>query len=478
MILWIILALLVILIAAVLIRTANFKPGCKSEVKPEPVEFDRQKAVDNLQQLVRCRTVSNRDPGLEDDAEFEKLIGLLPELYPAFWNKCPLTRFPDRGLLFKWEGQSHERCSVMMAHYDVVPADEELWIKPPFEAIIEDGILWGRGTLDTKNSFNGALTAADHLIAKGFVPEYDVYFAFSGGEEVNGRGAENIVDWFEAQGISPELVLDEGGAVVKGVFPGVDKPCAVIGVAEKGMMNVDLKVNSDGGHASSPLPGSPLVRLSKACLKLESNPFPFRMTKPVAAMFDTLGRESTFLYRMIFANMWLFSGLLGLYFKKTGGILNALVRTTVAFTQAEGSSANNVIPPEAHMGMNLRVIPGETIEDACEYIRKTINDENISISVTPDSMNPSRVSVTDCEGWNKLAESVAEAWDGCLVSPYLMIQCSDSHSYGRISDKVYRFSAADMTDPERETIHGNDEHIRLETIEHAVEFYIRLLSKC
>lgn len=198
MILWIILALLVILIAVVLIRTANFKPGCKSEVKPEPVEFDRQKAVDNLQQLVRCRTVSNRDPGLEDDAEFEKLIGLLPELYPAFWNKCPLTRFPDRGLLFKWEGQSHERCSVMMAHYDVVPADEDLWTKPPFDAIIEDGILWGRGTLDTKNSFNGALTAADHLIAKGFVPEYDIYFAFSGGEEVNGRGAENIVDWFEA----------------------------------------------------------------------------------------------------------------------------------------------------------------------------------------------------------------------------------------------------------------------------------------
>jgi len=190
---YILLAALVLLIAVIAVRTACFTPKPQPQLDSETYNFDKDAAVDALTQLVRCKTVSNIDPALEDDAEFEKLISLLPGLYPKVFETCSFQQLPDRALLFKWPGKNPGDPSVMMAHYDVVPVNEDKWDKPPFAGIIEDGILWGRGTLDTKVTFNGVLSAANYLINQGFRPEHDMYFAFSGGEEVNGMGAENIV---------------------------------------------------------------------------------------------------------------------------------------------------------------------------------------------------------------------------------------------------------------------------------------------
>lgn len=469
--------LLVGFIAVIIARTLVFKPKKNVSVLEEEETFDGDRAVENLRELIRCKTVSYKDHSLEDNVEFEKLISKLPTLYPNVMKNCPLTKMEDRGLLFKWEGSAHDEAAVMMAHYDVVPVNEENWDKPPFEAILEDGIIWGRGALDTKVTFNGVMSAADHLIAKGFVPEKDIYFAFSGGEEVNGAGAVHIVDYFEKNNIKLSMVVDEGGAVVKDVFPGVTSPCGLIGIAEKGMMDIEYKVKSSGGHASAPKPHSPVVALSSACVKIESNPFKAHLTKPVAEMFDTLGRHSSFVYRMIFANLWCFGGLLDSMCKKSGGELNALMRTTVAFTQTSGSKASNVIPPEATMVSNVRLNPQDTMDSALAYLKETIEDDSVEITKL-HGMNPSPISRTDCDSWNKVASAVASTWKGSIVSPYLMVQCSDSRHYGKISDKVYRFSAMDLTSEERSTIHGNNEHIRVETAKRAVEFYIRLMKQC
>ena len=140
----------------------------------------------------------------------------------------------------------------------MVPVEEENWSRPAFDALIEDGVMWGRGTLDTKVTFNGILSAAENLIRQGFRPENDVYFAFSGGEEINGPGAEHIVAYFREQGIALKMVLDEGGAVVEDVFPGVKGQCALIGIAEKGLLNLEYTVSGAGGHASAPAPHTPV----------------------------------------------------------------------------------------------------------------------------------------------------------------------------------------------------------------------------
>ncbi len=470
-------ALIVVFLAVVTVRTLRFTPKPQPQLSQEEVSFDRDAAVDALAQLVRCKTVSYNDHSLEDEAEFQKLISLLPRLYPNVMETCEFRQLPDRALLLRWPGKNPGDPAVMMAHYDVVPVNEEAWDKPPFEGILEEGVLWGRGTLDTKVTFNGILSAANHLIAQGFQPEKDVYFAFSGGEEVNGLGAPNIVAWFREQGIHPALVVDEGGAVVENVFPGVKVPCGLIGIAEKGMLNAQFRARSKGGHASAPKPHTPVGVLSAACKRVEDHPFKAHIQGPAAQMFDTLGRYSTPLYRVIFANLWCFGWLLDLLAKKSGGEMNALLRTTVAFTQMQGSSARNVIPPEATMVANMRLNPSDSVASALDYLKKTVANDAVEITAL-ESFEPSPVSETGCEAWDKVAASVAETWRGCVVAPYLMVQCSDSRHYGPISNHVYRFSAMDLTAEERATIHGNNERIRVETAAKAVEFYIRLLGRC
>ena len=473
----IVLTLLAVLICVILIRTLMFRPKPQPEIIREELGFDRDAAVDALAQLVRCKTISYHDKSLEDDGEFQKLICLLPQLYPRVFDVCSVDQLPDRALLLRWPGKNQVDPAVLMAHYDVVPVNEENWEKPPFAGILEDGVLWGRGTLDTKVTFNGIFSAANYLIGKGFVPENDIYFAFSGGEEVNGKGAPNIVKFFEDHHIQPAIVVDEGGAVVENVFPGVTKPCGVIGIAEKGMMNVQYRTLSAGGHASAPKPHTPVGVLAAACKKVEDHPFKAHIEGPAAQMFDTLGRYSSPLYKMIFANMWCFGWVIDLLGKKSGGEINALVRTTSAFTQMEGSTARNVIPPEAKMVANMRLNPADSVASALAYLKKTVNDANVELTVL-ESFEPSPVSETDCPAWDKVASAVANTWPGCIVTPYLMVQCSDSRHYGKLSNHVYRFSAMDLTAEERATIHGNNERIRVECAQKAVEFYIRLMKQC
>ena len=469
--------LLALWVGVVIARTVCFKPKPQPAISQEEFDFNKDAAVHALAQLVCCKTISYNDKTLEDDVEFEKLIALLPGLYPNVFQACSFEQLPDRALLLRWPGKNDGDPAVLMAHYDVVPVNEENWEKPPFAGILENGVLWGRGTLDTKVTFNGIFSAANYLIGQGFQPEQDIYFAFSGGEEVNGKGAPNIVQYFIDHKIQPALVVDEGGAVVENVFPGVTKPCGVIGIAEKGMMNVQYRTVSNGGHASAPKPHTPVGVLAAACRKVEDHPFNAHIEGPAAQMFDTLGRYSTPLYRMIFANMWCFGWVIDLLGRKSGGEINALIRTTSAFTQMEGSSARNVIPPEAKMVANMRLNPADSVASALEYLKKTVKDSNVEITVL-ESFEPSPVSETDCPAWDKVAYAVANTWKGCVVTPYLMVQCSDSRHYGRLSNHVYRFSAMDMTAEERASIHGNNERIRVESIGKAVEFYIRLMKQC
>ena len=472
-----ILGLVALFLAVIVIRALAFKPKAQAAADPAPVNFDKDAAVSELQQLVQFKTISYNDKEMEDEGEFQKLLDLLPKLYPNVFAVCKYQQFPDRGILLHWHGKASDAPCVMMAHFDVVPVDEEKWKKPPFAGIIEDGILWGRGTLDTKVTMNGSLSAANHLIGQGFIPEQDVYFAFSGGEEVNGKGAVHIVDYFASQGITPAMVVDEGGAVVEGVFPGVKAPCAMIGIAEKGMINAKYTVKSSGGHASAPPVKTPVTTLAKACRNVIEHPFKMDITAPAGQMFDTLSRHSGFAFKLIFANLWCFKPVLDLICRMSGGEMNALVRTTTAFTQMQGSNARNVIPTEASLVSNMRLNPSDSVASAVAYLNKVVNDADVEISVL-ESNEPSRISRTDCDGWERVAAAVASTWKGCIVTPYLMVQCSDSRHYGKISDKVYRFSAMDLTSEERKSIHGNNEKIRLECLHKSVEFYIRLLKSC
>ena len=473
---WLILpAIILAFLAVILIRTLRFTPPAREEVTAEPVTLNEAKIVDDMCAMIRCRTVSNRDEALVDWAEFDKFQTVLADRFPLIHEKATLHKLGKTGLLYRIRGESSAAPSVCMSHYDVVPVEESGWDKPAFAGLVEDGLIWGRGTLDTKGTLCGVMEALEQLLSSGYTPKNDLYLSFSGQEEVDGDSCRAIVSYLKEQGVTPALVLDEGGAVVDNVFPGVSGQCALIGTAEKGNVSVDLSLLSQGGHASTPPPHTILGQLSQAAVDIENHPFPRHLSRPVAEMFDTLGRHSSFLYRMIFANLWCFEPVLDMICKKSGGELNAMMRTTVAVTRMEGSRAYNVLPPKASMGINIRLMEGDTKDSAVAYLKKVIGNDKIDIRVV-DGGNPSAVSETSGESWDTLCRAIRQTWPEALISPYLMMAGSDSRNYCHISRHVYRFSAMHLSKEERAMIHGHNERVPVATLLRTVEFYLRLLQ--
>lgn len=474
---WFAVGLILGFLAVLVTRAALFRP--KEETPPEPCmpEFDRELAVEHLRGMIRCKTVSREDPADEDDAEFARFRQLIREYYPTVFERGEVEQVPPRTLLIRIRGRESGDPTVLMAHYDVVPAEEENWKQPPFEAKIVDGELWGRGSLDTKITDLGILESTENLLKQGFVPKVDLYIALGGDEETHGLGARNSVELFRQRGITPGFVLDEGGAVVDNVFPGVKERCALIGTAEKGFMNACFTIESDGGHASTPPAKSNIGRLADAVRRVEAKPFPARLSAPIAEMFDTLGRRSTFLYRLIFANIRIFLPLLSALYKRKGGELNAMLRTTVAFTMMEGSAAHNVMPPKASMLANLRLMNGDSVGSAVAQLQELAGDSSITVSPAGTCNDPSPESRTDCEQWRQLRTAVAQTWPDAVISPYLMLQCSDAYYYSQISPYVYRFCAMALSAEQRGTIHGRNERISVDAVAETVGFYMNLLRQ-
>lgn len=465
--------LLVILI--VLVRAAAFRPKEEAGETAKKPEIDEKRVSDSLAEMVKCKTVSSYNAQEMDDAEFEKFRALLKERYPLVHERTELTRVARNGLLYRWPGKERGEETVLMAHYDVVPVNEEDWKHPPFAGIVEDGVLWGRGAIDTKVTLCGALEAAESLMAKGFVPEHDVYFSFAGDEESSSLDAPAIVEELKNRGVKPAMVVDEGGAVVNGVFPGVDQPCALIGAGEKGLCNIRMTAKSSGGHASTPPRSTPLGKVARAAAAIENNPMPASFPEPTREMFDILGRRAPFMYRMLFGNMWLFSGLLKKVFTKAGGELNAMCRTTVAFTMASASNAPNVLPATASMVANCRVSGRDSVASLVDHF-KTYCTKDIGVSALQSS-EPTPYANTKGAEWAKVKRAINAVYPDAVVAPYVMLACSDSRHFCKICDNVMRFSPLRLTKEERGLLHAANERLPLEKAADCARFYTALIGQ-
>lgn len=473
---WILIIAVAAFLAVIVARACMFKPVSDKKVEADSFSVDTKSAAEHLRQMVRLKTVSNVEESQVDLGEFEKFRALLRTLYPHVYTACEYTEIGRHGMLLKWPGHSAERPSVLMAHYDVVPADGDGWDEPPFDAVLKDGIIWGRGALDTKVTLCAIMEAAEQLISEGFVPANDIYLAFSGEEEPAGPSAGDIVTALAERGVQPALVLDEGGAVVTGAFPGVKQPCALVGTAEKGQLRLALEAESAGGHASSPPPQTIVGELAEAVCMVDASPAPFTLTPPVEKMLDTLGRHASFPMRLVLANLKLFKPVLDIVCQLSGGELNALMRTTCAATQMSGSPENNVLPAKASVGFNLRIINGESCEEAEQRVRDAVDDPDVTVRRLY-AAEPSEYSETSGEAWERLTGVIKRTWPKAVVSPYLMLAASDSRHYDRISRNVYRFCPLELSKEERGTIHGVNERIPTWKAVKCAEFYIRLISE-
>lgn len=478
LILTIILCLIGIFLLVLLIRTAMFKPP-EEEVRRKKIlrlaEADKTTAIHRFSKLIQCKTVSHKNDEDTDWKEFERFIYLLDELYPLITQFCPRSFAGKTGMVYTWAGSTDKPPIVLMAHYDVVPPGED-WSCDPFSGRVKDGCLWGRGTLDTKGSLCSILEAAELLIRSGFNPERTIYFAFSGEEETGGPSCPDVVAWFEKQNIRPAAVFDEGGAVVTGVFPGVEKQAAMIGISEKGQADLEFSYTVKGGHASTPAARTSVTELAHTIEITAGHPLKGEFIQPVQDMFNTLGPYASFKYRFVYANLWLFAPLLVRQSGKKGGQFSALFRTTTAFTMLRGSDMTNVLPGTAKAWADMRILPGQTAEEACDLIADRIKNGEVTIEILTDRP-PTETSLTEGHVWDTLINVVRDTWIDAVPCPYMMTARTDSRCYQKICQNIYRFTPYELTSEQLGLMHGVDERIELDSFFTAIAFYFRLMHE-
>ncbi|MDR3551894.1 MAG: M20/M25/M40 family metallo-hydrolase [Clostridia bacterium] len=470
----IIAAAIAALLAVLAIRAALFRPPEGESRAVQPVEADGEAAALHLLQMIRKRTVWSREEQEIETGEFLAFMEMLPMLYPETHRVLQRETVNTYALLYRWKGSGHGAPAVLMAHYDVVAADEAGWRHAPFAGEIEDGVIWGRGALDTKVTLAGILEAVERLIKEGYTPERDIYLSFTNNEESAGESTPAIVELFRSRGITPSIVVDEGGAVVGGLFPGVKSPVAVVGVAEKGISDLMISVESEGGHAATPPRDMATVRLARAIVAIDRHPFRAHLPKPTIEMLETLGRHAPFAYRLVFANLWLFRPLLLLAFTKAGGEMNAMTHTTVAVTMLEGSPGANVLASRARAVTNIRIGIGGSVQGVTAHIARAVRRTGAAVTDIY-STEPSPVSDTGCEAFAMLRRVIAETFPGAVISPYVMLGGSDSRHFAGMSPFVYRFSPLELTKEERESMHNVNEAVPVAKLKKCVEFYIRLI---
>ncbi|MEJ1155979.1 M20/M25/M40 family metallo-hydrolase [Microbacterium marmarense] len=437
-------------------------------------------SVDRFRELLRIPTVSHADETLTDWARFSEFEAALERLYPATHEHLTREVIDSHSLLYRWPGVTSIEPLVLMAHIDVVPVVESEWTHAPFGAeIIGEGAqaeIHGRGTIDDKGSLVAIFEAVEQLCAEGYVPQHDIYLAFGHNEEIAGSGAQALVAELRERGIRPALVLDEGGAVVQDVVPGVTAPTAMVGVAERGVMTLLLTASEGGGHASTPPAMPATARLARAIDRLRRRPFPTRLASPVRAMLTTLAPHAPQPLRGLFGSLGLTGPLVAAAFSRFGPEMNAIVRTTAVATELSGAPGENVLATSARASVNVRLLTGDSVASATQRVRRVINDPNVDVTVRHGS-DPSPVSPWRGEAWRRISSAVSiSLGDEIVTTPYLQLGASDSRWFTAISDHVYRFTPFHLTRAERDALHSHNERIRVEVWLRGIGFYRALIE--
>ena len=442
--------------------------------------IDTQGAAKRLSEAIRFQTISNF---LNPEQDAEALRGLRAHIessFPAFHAAAKREVIGDHSLLYTWEGTDPKAKPIaLLAHQDVVPiapGTEKDWQQKPFDGVIADGFIWGRGSWDDKGNLYSMLEAAEQMAKDGYRPKRTIYFAFGHDEEVAGtRGAKAIAAALSARGVRLDFVLDEGLLIAEGVMKGLDKPAALIGVAEKGYATLVLTAHATPGHSSMPPRETAIGMMSAALARLEDHRLPMHVRGAVAEMFDTLAPEMSGFNRLVLSNLWLFKPLLLREFEKSGPT-EAMVRTTTALTIFNAGDKDNVLPGNAEATVNFRLLPGDTQGSVSDHVRSTVDNAKISITPFPGNTDPPPVTGTASPSYSALNRTIREVFPDVVVAPGLMVAATDSRHYAGIADNIFRFSPVRANAEDLKRFHGTNERLSIEGYADMIRFYRRLIE--
>lgn len=428
-------------------------------------KLNKDNIANNLSKMIRINTVTNKEL-----SEFYKFHNLLEELYPTIYEKGEKILI-DGSLLIKIEGKNKNIDPMLiMSHTDVVEAEGN-WTHPPFSGKIENNIIWGRGTVDTKGSLCAFFEATEDLLKDGFIPECDLYLASSIDEEIMGVGAKKTVDYLEKNGVKLGIVLDEGGAIVEAPMPGLSGYYAMLGIMEKGYANVEFIAKSNGGHSSTPTNDTPIARLSAFINEVNTkSPFKKEITSPIKNMFIEMSQSMSQPYKFLFSNIDVFSPILKNVLPKISPQANAMLTTTCAFTMSSGSVAANIIPETASVVANMRFMIHQPMKESLEIIKNIAKKHDVEMNILY-AHDCSKITDINNKNYKYVCSCIHDVFEDVKPTPYIMLGGTDSRHYTRICDSVIRFSPLKITNQQLQSVHAIDENISMDALYDAVRFY-------
>jgi len=473
--------LLVLLVSVLLINTLRYphRQVQASMTEALKVKIDEAAIAERLSQVLRFRTVSYQDASQIDGNEFTNLHAYIERSFPKLHSTLMKEVVGDYSLLYTWKGKDDKARSILLAgHQDVDPVEpgtEARWQRPPFEGRLADGYIWGRGAMDDKSGTMAILEAIEALVAEGFQPERTIYLAFGHDEEVGGyKGAAKIAALLAARNVEQEYVLDEGLAISDGIVP-VPVPVALIGIAEKGTVSLELSAESEGGHSSIPPPHTAIGIVSAAVTKVEEHQMAAGLRGVAEQMFDYIGPEMSFGKRLVFANLWLFRRLVE-HQLSASAAMRAALRTTTAVTLIEGGIKENVLPTKARAVVNFRILPGENIAGVIAHARDVIKDSRVKIGRYGNlAWEPSIVSETTATGFLLLQRTIRQVFPDAISAPALVVGATDSRHYANLTKNTYRFRPQRFGPQDVKRYHGTDERISTSIYAQCVRFYYQLI---
>ncbi|MFQ3545701.1 M20 family peptidase [Halobacillus rhizosphaerae] len=446
---------------------------------PDELKVNKQEAVQHLSKAITYQTISYQDRSKIDFNEYDQFLRFLEDAFPRVYQELEVEKINQYGLVFKWKGSDASRKAIgLTSHYDVVPVidgTEDNWKQGPFSGKVTNGNIWGRGTLDDKIGVIGILQAAETMLDQGFTPDRDTYFMFGFDEEIGGeQGAQVIARTLKERGVTFDFVLDEGGAVVNDMVPGVDQPVGVVGISEKGSATAELSIEGSGGHSSQPKNHTNIGRLSKAIAKLEDTQFKGDLKGPGEDLFNYVAPEMSFGMRYVFANKFVFEPLIEKILLQQPASA-ALIRTTIAPTIFNAGEQYNALPEQASAIINLRLMPGDSMEEVKTFIEETIDAPDIHVNIS--GTEASEVSSTNSRSFSSIQQAARNVYQNAVIAPYLMFAGSDARQYDPVAKDTYRFLPVQISSEDLNRMHGTNEFVSVDNYIHAIEFYAEIIKE-
>ena len=471
------LALALVLLANTL-RLPNYQLGAVPAAPVLPLAPDSTLA--HLAGALRIATVSRPAYAETDSVPFDQLADYLARTFPLVHQRLKLQTVNHYARLYEWPGRDPGlEPLLLLAHQDVVPVlpgTARQWARPPFAGQQAGGYLYGRGALDDKLNVIGQLEAVEYLLRAGYQPRRTVLLAFGHDEETQGRrGAAALAARIQRRYPRLAMVLDEGGLVKSDGVAGLAQPVALVGVSEKGYLSLELSAAGAGGHSSMPPALTSVGRVAAAVARLEAQPFPARLDGGVSGLLAYLAPAVPLGQRLVFANQWLFGGLIKQSLAATPSG-NAALRTTTAPTIMRGGEKDNVLPARATATVNFRLLPGDSVGAVVRRVRAIINDPEIQVTTLGESRAASPVSGTDNAAFAALTRTIKSVFPRALVAPYVVVGATDARAYAALCPQAtYRFMPVLMDQAAIESLHGTNERLSPAAYQQLIRFYAALI---